>query len=219
MPQRIMLASLTLIGALWGLLALPRLQPLGVLPAPLAALLPDWTCEPLCLMGVQLGQTTPQEAEQILAAHVWVKSVWQEDAGGGFRRVAWNWNDSGAAWVSSTSHGQALYDQRGVITSMVIPLRLQSGAARTLLGEPSSTHLNVKLSTMNTSYPPLAYFYDNYGDGHLLVRYGGACPLRSALARWNAAVLIEGYAESQRTSLATMPTPPKHGSYIYLCMR
>ena len=153
-----------------------------------ALLVPAQDCAELCLMGIQPGVTTAQEAIRILENHEWVAEIdgaqsqefWEALTMPGFAipRVHWTWNDHSPAWLSQNQNGELwLVDGQvryvGVYTSFLL------GDILLTLGNPDSSNL---ASYANAS--GRFWTYDAwYGAQRLLMASGGVCPVGQLYTR------------------------------------
>lgn len=125
-------------------------------------LVPPPGCAMPCFLGIQPGQTSAEQATDILEAHPYVGEV--RGVGAGDRRLSsirWRWADDAPPGVASF-RDNVLEVERGVVMGIQFNLFFSTGATwRVLTTNRADGDLlaaYVRLDSPNCLYPPLLHY-------------------------------------------------------------
>jgi len=125
--------TLLLVGAL-------NLEPYRY-PSGVTAILPDTTCEPACVMGIQPGVTSAAEALALLEAHPMVDSIVQPDYAGEMMVAQWTWSAQVPA-LAQAEPSYLLYDFSGRVGAVRVNTQLAPALFWLTFGPPPVTYRN-----------------------------------------------------------------------------
>ncbi len=125
--------------------------------------LPDETCGEVCLFGVTPGETTLEQAEQVLSAHPYIETIMQPD-----RQVTltyWRWGATRPDWLLDTPTPYVRASMDGVVYNLRLQTAVPLRHFRVRLGLPDANECFSNLSSVECidTY--------EYQRGDQLVRY------------------------------------------------
>ena len=200
-----------LIAILSGLIGVIRAQPYddngvrGVLAETQA-------CPVACIMGLQPGQTTFDEALSRLNANDWVNDVKLvhgdklEDG-----KLEWTWSGQQHALINAQQPGTALI-RAGIITYVTLPTEAEFWQFLLLNGQPDASHFFlIRSQTRHEVYHRARYNSDNL----TLLVDTVSCPL-SPTALYESSIALETYTDA---SILIPSQPDFHYGETHLLSR
>ncbi len=104
-------------------------------------LLPDLSCDPPCVMGIQPGVTSAAEALALLEAHPMVDSIVQPDYAGEMMVAQWTWSAQVPA-LAQAEPSYLLYDFSGRVGAVRVNTQLAPALFWLTFGPPPVTYRN-----------------------------------------------------------------------------
>ncbi len=142
-------------------------------PEGFEAAVPDMTCEPACLFGIQPGVTHADEAIQLIEASPLVAKINGHIPVGDKVRVSWRWADDYPELVA-TDASFFVYGQSGVVRSVHLKTNLPLSDFRVALPTPQQTF---RVFTDNRE---AAHVIHSYRDNTVNIYHRYDCLLREA---------------------------------------
>lgn len=134
-------------------------------PTGFEVFIPDAVCDPACILGVQPGVTTAEEAARLLAGHPMVERVRHDRRSGG-GEMWWTWIDT---YDSLKPVGVNLmwYDETNVILGASMPTTVPLYEFRVRLGAPEQV--------LYTRYPSSGDLVVREVYPHITLTYSFRC--------------------------------------------
>ena len=180
----------SLITVLCGLIIVIRAQPYddGGVRGMLAE---TQICPATCIMGLQPGYTTFDEAVAGLDANDWVLDVQiQYDSDIRQGALQWTWSGQQPAIINAQQPGTAQI-RNGIISYVTLPTRAELWQFLLLIGPPDASHFLL----MRSPTRHVLYHRARYAEGDLILLANTvACPL-SPTALYQSGVVLEMFMD------------------------
>jgi hypothetical protein len=108
-------------------------------PAGVIAVIPDATCEPACVLGIQPGVTPAEDAIAILEAHPLISYLHPPIVVGDRVRVSWTWREAVPA-LATAGPSFLIYGSEGSVTAIHIKTNIDPATLRVTLDAPTTVH-------------------------------------------------------------------------------
>ena len=171
-----------------------------------AFVMPD-NCVAQCLMGIQPGITTMQDAIQRLWQNPWIDRVTPLPNGEHPTQIWWVWKDSAPDYLRKGhpySDGQILISFSGKVGSVNFGTTLVAGDDVLMLGKPDEDGILFSPPLLNTPDPNIPLMFELwYMKRHLAVSSTKPCPYYTDI--WHMPVNVGVMEFDLHSGLRTVP--------------
>ncbi len=166
------------------------------------ALLPDMTCDPPCVLGLQPGVTTVQDAYAILGANPLIHSIEVNQTVSDDTIITWRWHDDAHRYLSDRPGYAMINYDAYVISAVFYQTRLPLAAFRLRVGHADAHSYDT--APLTTTYT--FRMEDGYTGTGLSLNYAMQCAVadtrRELAAATGVAVIdLQKISASQRNTV------------------